>query len=525
MVERPPFHRSLLLLGLASAWSGLAEAGEWTITPRVEIEQTYSDNILLRDKDKEDDFVTAVNPGINIRGEGRQFEASLDYTMENLAYANHEEFNQTNHQLAAKSKLVIVPEYFFFDGSADIGQRAVSLDNVRYLDNLNITNNRVDYEYFNLTPYFAHNFGGWVVTDLRYSAFRYDDSFQESGDDLSNFDTGGDGNSIRALIGSGEEFTRLQWNLNFERYTQDSVQGLAANNTAQVGKDVRESSMAMVTYSFSPAWSAIVRGGEQNNEIGGIERSNNGSFSAAGVGWSPSRKFSMRVLSGSTDREVMFTLTPTERTNAELSWRDLDVGTVAGPTWNVKAAHKTRNTDWKASYEKSLVSQQQLILQGREPRIIIDPQTGRPRIINAPIYGLDNETFLREYGAFNVSYTLGRNKLNTRIYHEKRNYELNPEHDEKVLGTNFGVDFGLAAHSVLAVELDWDQREFLNLDRDEDFYTLRSRWTYTLSPKSKFELSLAHTVREDNGDDAAIFLGESLEYVENRVMARLSKDF
>lgn len=524
MAERPPFPRSLLVLGVLAA-AGPAQAGEWTITPRVELEEYYSDNIFLQDKDEEDDFVTAVNPGLHIQGQGRHAMLDLDYRMENLAYLDHDKYNQTNHQLSSKAKLELVPEYFYLDGVADVGQRAVSLNNVRFLDNVSITDNRVDYEYLSLSPYLLHDFGGLVRTELRYRVFQYDDHFQERDVSTGDLPTANDGDSVRAVLASGGEFVRMQWSLSFDRYTQDHAQGLDFSNTATAGEDRRESTNASVSYMFTESWSAIFRSGNQQNEIGGVERANNGSYWAAGLGWQPNREFGLRVLGGDADKEIQLLLTPTERTDFQLTWRKMDVGTVVGPTWNLQASHKTRHSNWSASFEESLVSQQQLVLEGREPRIIINPRTGRPEIVRIPIYGLDDENFRREYGTFAVEYELGRNRISSRVFHEKRTYELHGEQDETVVGLNFGIDFGLGAHSVLAVSTDLDRRQFENLDRDEDFYTLRTAWRYTLSPKAKFELSLAHTIREDDGEDAQVFRGDSLEYTENRVLARLTKEF
>lgn len=522
--------RRFLLAPLASAvasllYSGLASAGEWQVTPRVEAEEVYTDNVLLTKNDREDDFITSITPGVNIVGASRHYKLNLDYSVENLIYADHGDYNATNQQLHAIGSSELIDDYFYFDASADTGQRLASINGQRSVDNLNANGNRIDYEYYRLSPYFRHDFGGWVQALLRYSDYRYHDNYGQTqsgnGDNLNN----NDASQISASLSSSREFTRLSWNLHFDRYDQERARGLTENGDPNVGKDRRESSGADISYAFSREWSVLVRGGEEKNQLGGIDRTNNGSYWAAGVGWTPSRKIGVQLLSGDSDKEASLTLKPTDRTDFALSWRKLDVGTVVGPSWNLKANHRTQHTRWTASYEESLVSQQQLILTGSQPVVVFDPQTGRPQIITIPFYGLDDENFLRKHGEIGMTYLHGRNQITTRLFHERRTYELNTEADETYYGASVGIDFELKAKSTVGIDLQWDRRDFAKLDNQDDFYVLNARWERQFSPSARFEVRLTHALRNDSGDDAPLLDGESLDYAENRLTLRLTKDF
>lgn len=526
MGECRRFALAPLTLALGFTWLNHAHAGEWVIKPRVTAEETLTDNLFLTNSDKESDFVTEITPGVKITGRSRHFQVDLDYQIQNLIYASNGEFNETNQQFNASGRLEMLEDYLFLDAGADVGQRQASINGQRSIDTLNVIGNRVNYENYRASPFFRHEFGGIVNTEIRYSDYRYSDDYQDTGLDPASTDTGS--NNAKSWQGnfvSGRKFTRLQWGLFYSQYEQDNARGLDENGNPTSGKDKRESTSGQLSYFLFDDWSFVAQGGEETNQIAGLDRANNGSYWSAGVSWQPSRHLNVRVLDGANDREVGIKFTPTVRTNVDLSWRDRDVGSVVGPSWNLSARHKTRHTTWSALYQDSLTSEQQLVLTGYQPVVIPDPNTGRPVVIPVPFYGLNDENFRREYGDIGMSYALGRNDIYSRIYQEKRSYELTKVNDETVYGFNTGINFGLAAHSTINVGLQWDHSDFDSIDRTEEFYTISSAWRRALSPDTDFEVALSHTKRDTSGDDQALQDGEPLAYDENRVMARLTKAF
>ena len=53
----------LVILLLISLISASAFAAQYNFTPRVSARETYTDNVFLTDKNKEDDFITDVSAG------------------------------------------------------------------------------------------------------------------------------------------------------------------------------------------------------------------------------------------------------------------------------------------------------------------------------------------------------------------------------------------------------------------------------------------------------------------------------
>ncbi|MBC6963327.1 MAG: TIGR03016 family PEP-CTERM system-associated outer membrane protein, partial [Nitrosomonas sp.] len=84
--------RIVCVVGLSS-WIFQADAAEWSIQPRLTISETYTDNVGLGGGGfggfggsgrGGGEFITQINPGVNITGEGRRFKSSLNYTLNNL---------------------------------------------------------------------------------------------------------------------------------------------------------------------------------------------------------------------------------------------------------------------------------------------------------------------------------------------------------------------------------------------------------------------------------------------------------
>lgn len=517
------FRRSAILLAVL-ATPAMAMAGEWTITPRVEAMQMATDNLFLTDKDRESELVTGITPGITVKAKGRRFNWDLDYAVENLVYASNSEYNATNQQLRTLGKVTLLDDYLYLDAGADAGQRLSAFNNQRGIDNVNVVGDRIDYQTYHWSPSLRHDFGGWVRTDVRYREQTYQDNY---GDELPGV-VDQDGNGMRSLtanVSSSREFNRFLWGLNHSVYEYERASGLAEGDVATTGLDRRAESSVNLSYYFSRQWAALANAGDYQNEIGGLERENNGNYWTAGIGWTPNRKFSLQMLSGGDNRQANLVWAPTTRSNIRLAWQDMSVGTITGPSWDLDATHRSRRTTWTAKYSESLVSQQQLLL-GEKPFSLPDPSNpnGPPIVVPLPFYSLAEENFLRKNAQIGVRYKRGRNALFVRLFDEQRSYELNEFQNEKYSGIDAGIDFGLGAHSLLGLQTLLDRRDFEFLERTQDYYTVRSRFEHQLSPLTRVEFSVSHTA-SDSDSDSGPFFDNRLNYRENRIMATLTKAF
>src|SRR5215472_6685800 len=111
--------RSTAITLLMSGVAGLplsAGAGDWTITPRIAGQETFTDNLFFTPTTRRADFITGVAPGISISGESTRLRATVDYSPTLQLFALTPSQNFLGHNLYANSTATIVPDLFFLDG-------------------------------------------------------------------------------------------------------------------------------------------------------------------------------------------------------------------------------------------------------------------------------------------------------------------------------------------------------------------------------------------------------------------------
>lgn len=75
-----------LLLGVPTRRDGF--------TPRVAITEQYTDNVFFTARNRSNDFITKIAPGIGYVASGRQGQLFIDYAVEGRAYANNSNQNR-----------------------------------------------------------------------------------------------------------------------------------------------------------------------------------------------------------------------------------------------------------------------------------------------------------------------------------------------------------------------------------------------------------------------------------------------
>jgi len=78
---------------LGMLFSSVAWAA-FELTPRFSLSQEYNDNVFLTDTNREDDWITTVEPGIALLYDQRSLELSLDYSLRYRNYKNNSEEDQ-----------------------------------------------------------------------------------------------------------------------------------------------------------------------------------------------------------------------------------------------------------------------------------------------------------------------------------------------------------------------------------------------------------------------------------------------
>jgi uncharacterized protein (PEP-CTERM system associated) len=93
-------------------------AGEWLITPRIEVQERFTDNVFGSATDRRSDLITTLAPGIEISGEGARLRGRIDYSPKLYLYALTPDQNTVGHDLFARGTATLVPDLLYFDANA-----------------------------------------------------------------------------------------------------------------------------------------------------------------------------------------------------------------------------------------------------------------------------------------------------------------------------------------------------------------------------------------------------------------------
>src|SRR5579862_8959400 len=107
--------------GVVAAAAGTAppaRAGDWLITPRLEDQEIFTDNVFATPTDRRSDLITALSPGLSIEGASPRLTGKLDYSPTLYRYALTPSQDAVGHNLYASGTATLVPDLLFFDAHA-----------------------------------------------------------------------------------------------------------------------------------------------------------------------------------------------------------------------------------------------------------------------------------------------------------------------------------------------------------------------------------------------------------------------
>jgi uncharacterized protein (PEP-CTERM system associated) len=92
-----------------------AIAGDWTITPWIAAQETFTDNLFFTSSNQKSDLITSLHPGVSVTGESARIRANLNYSPALAIFAFNPNQNFLGHNLYANSTATIAPDLFFLD--------------------------------------------------------------------------------------------------------------------------------------------------------------------------------------------------------------------------------------------------------------------------------------------------------------------------------------------------------------------------------------------------------------------------
>ncbi|HVW64307.1 MAG TPA: TIGR03016 family PEP-CTERM system-associated outer membrane protein [Nitrosospira sp.] len=460
------------MAGNNPAMGGGTMGAGWRVLPRLSLVETYSDNVRLQQNGQQD-LVTQINPGLIVNGVGRRYTVNIDYTMNNLIYANLSNFNRIRHQLNAMGTAELVKDFFFVDGRAIITQQNANLFGAQGINNVNVTGNRADVHIYNISPYIRHRFQDLATTELRYTRNMVSSSSS------ALFNSQADG--FQAGINSGTAFSTLQWGLN---YSHQAVHYDRSNRTVEF-----ERSIASLRYMITPHFGLTGTGGYERNTFISIRGSPSSPTWTAGFIWEPSPRTSVAFNAGQR---------------------------FYGDTYSALASHRTRMTAWDLSYDENITTfNQQAGLGGGST--ISAMGSSLSQLLSAQNPGMSSDVIQQ---ATNSLLGLGlqgqffdpNNFFSNRLFLQKRlmaSVAMNGTRNTVVLR---GFDMRRKAFSPEGVDaglIGIGNTSLLNNTRQSGFNAL---WTYRISQLTRASIDFTYTR----------FAFLTVDRVDNLGLARIS---
>lgn len=492
-------------------------AAEWRIVPRLNLLETYTDNVTLAGRGHEKgDFITQINPGIFLSGTGARLKVNVNYTMQNLFYANENNRNRTVNQLNAKENAELIKNFFFLDSSANISQQNISLLGPLTTNNENITNNRTTIKTYSISPYLRHNFSNFASAQARYThnaVYANTGGFSESQSD-----------NILLNLTSGSAFRTLGWGLNYSKQKIDRL----GTSISPLNRSIENERYAgNLRYRVSSQFSLTGTSGYQKFTYQSITGKSAGAFWTTGFIW-----------------------TPTERTSITANTGKAFFGT----TYTLMASHRTRRSAWSLNYNQNITTTRDQFLipattdtanfldqlwMSNIPDPVMRQQTidafirdnGLSASIFDPINFLTTQFFLQKRLQASVALSGTRNTLVLSIFHMLRepqtlgdandnlpgmnNLTLNS--NTKQIGGNALWSWKVTPRTNVNIGAVFIRSNILAIGREDETKTLRVGLTKQIQPKLNGSINLRHVERTSNQ------IGS--EYRENAIIASLLMSF
>ncbi len=242
----------------------------WTITPRVSISETFTNNVGLTNTGQQSEQITEISPGVQISVDSARLKAYLDYSLVEVFYAQTSSPRQSQNSLNSFGTFEAVENWAFVDFGGIISRRAVSAFGSQAVNNVSLSSNQSEVSSYSLAPYVRGRLGESVSYEARYGrAVTSSDAALVSDvtTDDGSFKVKG-GSAFRSLGWSGD-LTRQSVDYSFGRSTESDRINLG------------------LSYSISSQVDVFVNLGREANNYTTFSKEN---YSTGGLGivWSPS---------------------------------------------------------------------------------------------------------------------------------------------------------------------------------------------------------------------------------------------
>ena len=184
----------------------------WTIVPRAVVQESVTDNVLLTPTNRKVDLINQFGPGLNLQGESRRVNASLDAEADFYRYLNTPSQNGHIINLTGLATAEVVRDDVFVDLRSAIGAEPINRNGPSSGQDRTLTANQTQIYNNVFSPYFRHEFGDFGGTELRYRLSAADFGSTAGGSTSTAVQPANSlTNEFIGNVHSGSSFTRFKW--------------------------------------------------------------------------------------------------------------------------------------------------------------------------------------------------------------------------------------------------------------------------------------------------------------------------
>lgn len=306
-----------------------------TVTPTLNISQSYSDNLRLGSSSSsvpssgshQGGFVTQLSPMLRVVRDSARSRFNLTARLQYLQYEDVNINSRLYPQLQMSTNTEVFDDSVFIDSSSRIAQGNASSFGSISSSNLNQSNvNSTTYSSFNISPYWRPHMGGYANGELRVGYYYFGNNNSATGAGTSTAN-----NSI-ANLGSYS----LQESVHLTTGRQFDSTGIAGrmsiNNQerhyqSRTTNDTRfRSYNGELRYNLLNDIGAFVQAGYYDNAYPNRAPTHNGLYVTPGLYWVPSPNFNLAAGYGYNSYFVNMSWHPSQNTSFSVNYRDSQVG-------------------------------------------------------------------------------------------------------------------------------------------------------------------------------------------------------
>ncbi|MEQ1530214.1 MAG: TIGR03016 family PEP-CTERM system-associated outer membrane protein [Methylococcales bacterium] len=520
---KAPIRRYQLITISIVFYNAPCVAIDWSITPNLQVQEIFSDNIKLSSKNQSSAFVTSVSPGVSVIGRSARNMLNLNYNMQNLYNANGDNNISIFNQLNFNSQHTLLSERFFLNTSSSISQQNISNTQIAN-DNISGNGNRTNVSTVQLSPYWTPHFGSFADGMFRIdfntitSSANSANTFVNNNNQQSNAfsDTVTLGETIQ--LNSGNDFKRVAWNAALQN----------TKNYRDGGQDVTFRNYHGTVRTFiNTDFNLFATAGMSDNNFQTVTDSNkNGFYYTVGGQWKPSNNYSIEVGGGNNSHVTVY-ISPMQRLNWTTTYRNNSIGLNTGSTWQTNLNYQAKNSTWYVSHTNDTVTTQSIFanqkyLTGNTSGNTSsggDSSSGNIFGPNGSTTYFPNQTddvYVRKTWNLGVTYMTGKSTIGGNAFNEKRTSQLFGN-TETVQGVTASWNWQFAPKTSAYIYPVWQQ-----IDRDTTI-AKDNRYDVTLGMSRLITNSLTGKLEFRHLNQSSDI--ETNNYQENRATASLFMRF